>query len=104
MALYNKQLTYYWYAIMSSNQEPVNKSDEKRRKLQRNKNGNEDPAATSVEDAITKEEKTEYYEEGNGGATDWLFPIFLQILNSFVIYYIVNISLDFYNTSLWYHQ
>jgi hypothetical protein len=44
---------------MSSNQEPVNKSDEDRRKLQRNKNGNE-----------TKEEKTEYYEEGNGGATD----------------------------------
>jgi hypothetical protein len=55
---------------MSSNQEPVNKSDEDRRKLQRNKNGNEDPAATSVEDVITKEEKTEYYEEGNGGATD----------------------------------
>ncbi|HYX55498.1 MAG TPA: hypothetical protein VE818_05025 [Nitrososphaeraceae archaeon] len=55
---------------MSSNHEPVNKSDEDRRKLQRNKNGNEDPAATSVEDVITKDEESEYYEEGNGGATD----------------------------------
>jgi hypothetical protein len=55
---------------MSSNHEPVNKSDEDRRKLQRNKNGNEDPAATSVEDVIIKDEETEYYEEGNGGATD----------------------------------
>ena len=55
---------------MSSNHEPVNKSDEGRRKLQRNKNGNEDPAATSVEDVITKDEESEYYEEGNGGATD----------------------------------
>jgi len=55
---------------MSSNHESVNKSDEDRRKLQRNKNGNEDPAATSVEDVITKDEESEYYEEGNGGATD----------------------------------
>jgi hypothetical protein len=56
---------------MSNNHEPVNKSDKDRRKLQRNKNGNEDPAATSVEDVTTKEkEETEYYEEGNGGATD----------------------------------
>jgi hypothetical protein len=55
---------------MSSNQEPVNKSDKNRRKPERDKNGNEDPAATSVEDVVTKEEKTEYYEEGNGGATD----------------------------------
>jgi hypothetical protein len=55
---------------MSSNHEPVNKSDEDRRKLQRNKNGNEDPAETSVEDVITKDEESEYYEEGNGGATD----------------------------------
>lgn len=55
---------------MSSNHESVNKSDEDRRKLQRNKNGNEDPAAKSVEDVITKDEESEYYEEGNGGATD----------------------------------
>ena len=63
---------------MSSNQEPINKLEEDKRKLQRNINGNEDPAATPAEDVITKEEKkeekkeeeTEYYEEGNGGATD----------------------------------
>ena len=85
---------------MSSNHEPVNKSDEDRRKLQRNKNGNEDPAATSVEDVITKDEESEYYEEGNGGATDWLFPIFIGILNSFVICYIIGISLDFFNRNL----
>ena len=67
---------------MSSNQKPINKSEEDKRKLQRNINGNEDPAATPTEDVITKEEKkeeeTEYYEEGNGGATDWLFLIFLR--------------------------
>ncbi|HKG41337.1 MAG TPA: hypothetical protein VKA98_04305 [Nitrososphaeraceae archaeon] len=60
---------------MSSNQEPINKSDKDKRKLQRNMNDNEDPAATPAEDVITKEEEkkeeeTEYYEEGNGGATD----------------------------------
>ena len=35
-------------------------------------NGNENPDATPAEDVLTKEEeeKTEYYEEGNGGATD----------------------------------
>lgn len=59
---------------MSSNQEPINKSEEDKRKFQRNINGNEDPTATPAEDVITKEEKkeeeTEYYEEGNGGATD----------------------------------
>jgi hypothetical protein len=36
-------------------------------------NGNEDPASTPVEDVPTKEEEkeeAEYYEEGNGGATD----------------------------------
>ena len=60
---------------MSSNHEPVNESDKDARKLQRDKNGNEDPTATSVEDVTTKEEETEYYEEGNGGATDWVFYI-----------------------------
>jgi hypothetical protein len=54
---------------MSSNQESIDKQDEDRRRLQRNKNGNEDPAATPIEDVTTKEEK-EYYEEGNDGATD----------------------------------
>ncbi len=42
---------------MSSNQKPINKSEEDKRKLQRNINGNEDPAATPAEDVITKEEK-----------------------------------------------
>jgi hypothetical protein len=60
---------------MSSNQEPINKSNKDKRKLQRNMNDNEDPAATPAKDVITKkeekkEEETEYYEEGNGGATD----------------------------------
>lgn len=49
---------------MSGNQESVEESDEDRRKPQRDKNGNEDPAATPLE------EEREYYEEGNGGATD----------------------------------
>jgi hypothetical protein len=49
-ALYNKQLTYL---------------------LIYNMNGNENPDATPAEDVLTKEEeKEEYYEEGNGGATD----------------------------------
>jgi hypothetical protein len=60
---------------MSSNQEPINKSNKDKRKLQRNMNDNEDQAATPAKDVITKEEEkkeeeTEYYEEGNGGATD----------------------------------
>jgi hypothetical protein len=57
---------------MSSNQEPTNESHENRSKLQKNMNGNENPDATPAEDVLTKEEeeKTEYYEEGNGGATD----------------------------------
>jgi hypothetical protein len=56
---------------MSSNQEPINESDENRSKLQKNMNGNENPDATPAEDVLTKEEeKEEYYEEGNGGATD----------------------------------
>ena len=55
---------------MSSNQESVDKPDQNTRKLQTNKNGNENPAATAAEDVTTNEEETEYYEEGNGGATD----------------------------------
>ncbi len=57
---------------MSSSQEPINELDEDRGKLQRNMNSNEDPDATPAEDVVTKEEeeKAEYYEEGNGGATD----------------------------------
>jgi hypothetical protein len=57
---------------MSSNQEPTNESDENRSKLQKNMNGNENPDTTPAEDILTKEEeeKAEYYEEGNGGATD----------------------------------
>jgi hypothetical protein len=60
---------------MSSNQEPTNESDEDRSKLQKNMNGNKDPDATPAEHVLTKEEekeeeKAEYYEEGNGGATD----------------------------------
>ncbi len=57
---------------MSSNQEPINESDENRSKLQKNMNGNENSDATPAEDVLTKEEeeKAEYYEEGNGGATD----------------------------------
>jgi len=35
--------------------------------VQRNDTGNEDPAAIYLEEA---KEKTEYYEEGDGGATD----------------------------------
>lgn len=42
---------------MSSNQESIDKPDEDRRRLQRNKNGNEDPAATHIEDVTTKEEE-----------------------------------------------
>ena len=56
---------------MSSNQEPTNESDVNRSKLQKNMNGNENSDATPAEDVLTKEEeKAEYYEEGNGGATD----------------------------------
>jgi hypothetical protein len=56
---------------MSSSQEPINESDGDRSKLQRNMNSNEDPDAPPAEDVLTKEEeKAEYYEEGNGGATD----------------------------------
>ena len=56
---------------MSSNQEPTNESDVNRSKLQKNMNGNETSDATPAEDVLTKEEeKAEYYEEGNGGATD----------------------------------
>ena len=58
---------------MSSNQEPTNESDENRSKLQKNMSGNKDPDATPAEHVLTKEEekeKAEYYEEGNGGATD----------------------------------
>ena len=56
---------------MSSNQEPTNESHENRSKLQKNMNGSENPDATPAEDLLTKEEeKKEYYEEGNGGATD----------------------------------
>ncbi|HEX6029767.1 MAG TPA: hypothetical protein VFY64_12075 [Nitrososphaeraceae archaeon] len=60
---------------MSSNQEPTNESDKDRSKLQKNMNVNEDPDATPAEHVLTKEEekeeeKAEYYEEGNGGATD----------------------------------
>jgi hypothetical protein len=57
---------------MGSSQEPKNESDEDRSKLQRNMNSNEDPDAPPAEDVITKEEEkeAEYYEEGNGGATD----------------------------------
>ncbi len=56
---------------MSSNQEPTNESHKNRSKLQKYMNGNENPDATPAEDVLTKEEeKTEYYEEGNGGATD----------------------------------
>ena len=55
---------------MSSNQDSVEESKEDRRKPQRNKNGNEDPAAMPVKDVIKEEEQTECYEEGNGGATD----------------------------------
>jgi hypothetical protein len=52
------------HSSAEGNQESVEEaSDEERRKPQRDKNGNEDPAATPLEE-------TEYYEEGNGGATD----------------------------------
>ena len=36
---------------MSSNQESIDKPDEDRRRLQRNKNGEEEPAATPIEES-----------------------------------------------------
>jgi hypothetical protein len=52
---------------MDDNQESVEKSDKNKGTPQGNETGNEDPAATPLEE--TKEE-TDYYEEGDGGATD----------------------------------
>ena len=52
---------------MNDNIESLDESDKKKGIVQRNDTGNEDPAATSLEEA---KEKTEYYEEGDGGATD----------------------------------
>ena len=53
---------------MGSSRESVEKPNKDATKLQRNKNGDENPAATDAEDVANEEE--EYYEEGNGGATD----------------------------------
>jgi hypothetical protein len=50
---------------MSDNQESLDKSDERNRRLQRNKTDNEDPTVTSLE-----EQETGHYEKGKGGATD----------------------------------
>ena len=46
--------------------------EEKRRKLQKNEGGNEDPTAAifSKEVKHQGQEEDDYYEEGNGGATD----------------------------------
>ena len=49
---------------MNDNQESVDKSDKNKGTPQLNETGNEDPAATPIE------EETDYYEEGDGGATD----------------------------------
>jgi hypothetical protein len=48
---------------------------EKRRKLQRNEDGNEDPTAPISSQELKHQgqegqEEDDYYEEGNGGATD----------------------------------
>jgi hypothetical protein len=57
---------------MTNDQVPLDNSEEEKEmnkgRLQRNEGGNEDPAAMSMEE--TKKEENEYYEEGNGGATD----------------------------------
>ena len=46
--------------------------EEKRRKLQKNEVGKEDPTAArySKEGKHQGQEEDDYYEEGNGGATD----------------------------------
>jgi hypothetical protein len=52
---------------MNDNLESIDKSDKKKGTGQRNETGSEDPSAISLEEA---KEKTDYYEEGDGGATD----------------------------------
>jgi hypothetical protein len=46
--------------------------EEKRRNLQRNEGGNEDPTADIHSQEVKQQgqEEDDYYEEGNGGATD----------------------------------
>ena len=46
--------------------------EEKRRNLQRNEGGNEDPTADIPSQEVKQQgqEEDDYYEEGNGGATD----------------------------------
>jgi hypothetical protein len=51
---------------MTNDQVSVDESEEGKRRPQINEASKEDPTATPIEE--TKEE--EYYEEGNGGATD----------------------------------
>lgn len=57
---------------MTKDQEPLDRSEEgkeKKRGLQRNERGSEDPASVITSEE-TKKEEEKYYEEGNGGATD----------------------------------
>jgi hypothetical protein len=46
--------------------------EEKRRNLQKNEAGNEDPTAAKSSKEVKRQgqEEDDYYEEGNGGATD----------------------------------
>ena len=46
--------------------------EEKRRNLQRNEGDNEDPTADMSSQEVKQQgqEEDDYYEEGNGGATD----------------------------------
>jgi uncharacterized protein YabE (DUF348 family) len=62
--------TYYTLSMVDKLEE------EKRTNLQRNEGGNEDPTAAMSSKEVKqqglegREEEDDYYEEGNGGATD----------------------------------
>lgn len=54
---------------MTTDEVPLNKSDKAKKKVQGNE-ANNDLAAKPLEETKEEEPQEEYYEKGNGGATD----------------------------------